>query len=566
VVRPDPEPWPLDDDVVAGGGWSWRALLMTLIVTVLVLAVAVIALARFVPSVRSMLPFGDSGPCVVERVEVVTAPEILGAVQQILEPIQGEDLNDGHCLTVLVRGQDSAETIAGAAVLPQDRWPDVWVPDSSLWLAQQMPFTTAPATRFASSPIVLATNGATAQRLGWNNRPPTWAQALTGNQQVAIPQLTSGATGLAAVLALRASLKDGPEADQAVAAAVLAANRTSVGTISDAMARNGTGTPGAPVTPLSEQDIVTANDSARSPQTIAVYPADGSPALDYPVLRVSPERFSSNLRHAVDAVVDAFDVPTAAKKVRAAGFRDVDGAGPKAFGIGEGQVKTLELPQTLEVQEFVKKLAELAQPSRLLVAVDVSTSMRDPASNGLSRIELAAASAVRTGDLLPGRSSVGLWIFATKLDGAKGYREVEPLAPLDSSDGKVTHKLAVQGALAALPANLSPGGTALYDTALAATRAARAQYDPDAANSVVVFTDGKNDEPDGITLQTLLQQLKADAQKEPDKKVRLITIGLGPGVDLPALTAMSQATGGQAFRAQTADEMKAVLFAAMNAR
>jgi hypothetical protein len=82
----------------------------------------------------------------------------------------------------------------------------------------------------------------------------------------------------------------------------------------------------------------------------------------------------------------------------------------------------------------------------------------------------------------------------------------------------------------------------------------------------VLFTDGKNDEPGGISLATLVAELKADAARQPGQKVRLITIGLGQGVDIAALTAMSQAAGGQAYRAQTPDEMKQVLFAAMNTR
>jgi Ca-activated chloride channel family protein len=104
--------------------------------------------------------------------------------------------------------------------------------------------------------------------------------------------------------------------------------------------------------------------------------------------------------------------------------------------------------------------------------------MKDAAAAGLTRIELAAAAAVRAGDLLPDQSSVGLWIFATKLQGAAGWRSLEPAIPLNAPERNGTHKQALQAALRSLPGRLSPGGTALYDTALAAVRDARRQYDP----------------------------------------------------------------------------------------
>lgn len=112
--------------------------------------------------------------------------------------------------------------------------------------------------------------------------------------------------------------------------------------------------------------------------------------------------------------------------------------------------------------------------------------------------------------------------------------------------------------IAQLP-DLVGGGTGLYDTALAAFRGARADYEPDAVNSVVLLTDGRNEDTDGIGLEELLRTLRREY--DPDRPVRLITIGMGEDADTATLARISEATRGRAYTVRDPQDISDVLTA-----
>jgi Mg-chelatase subunit ChlD len=89
------------------------------------------------------------------------------------------------------------------------------------------------------------------------------------------------------------------------------------------------------------------------------------------------------------------------------------------------------------------------------------------------------------------------------------------------------------------------GQTGLYDTVLAAYKTVQQNWDPSRVNSVVIMTDGQNDNPGGISLNTLLAQIKAI--KDPNKPVEVIAIGIGNEVNKGELDKITAATGGGAF-------------------
>ena len=109
------------------------------------------------------------------------------------------------------------------------------------------------------------------------------------------------------------------------------------------------------------------------------------------------------------------------------------------------------------------------------------------------------------------------------------------------------------------------GDTGLYDTALAAYLDMQSNYDPAHVNSVVIVTDGINDDPGGgLTLDQLLAQLAENA--DPMRPVRIITIGIGPDTDPAALEAIAQATGGTSYVAVDPGDIELVFFRALLAR
>ena len=99
------------------------------------------------------------------------------------------------------------------------------MPDSSLWTARVTDTPVEPDGAFASSPVVLATSRSVVDELGWAETPPTWAEALTSDRPLAVPDLAASAEGLSALAAVRSSLGGGEDADNAVVQAVLGAER-----------------------------------------------------------------------------------------------------------------------------------------------------------------------------------------------------------------------------------------------------------------------------------------------------------------------------------------------------
>ena len=301
-----------------------------------------------------------------------------------------------------------------------------------------------------------------------------------------------------------------------------------------------------------------------APSLVAVYPAEGTPYLDYPVLRVG-ER-SGLERTAADAVVRALTSDRAQTAFLEAGFRGTDGEAPpgagEETGIQEAAPEKLPLDPA-EVQGLFARLSSLAKPSRLLAVFDVSTSMKAPVGGG-TRATLARDAAKSALALFPDNSAIGLWAFARRLDGETDWVELVPTRALATDAGGRTQRDVLGEQLDSMPGRLAPGGTGLYDTTLAAVRAARADFDPTAVTSVVIVTDGKDEDEDTIGLDALVQALAAEV--DPSRPVKVIGIALGPDADMGALEQIATATGGAAYSAVDENDLQTVLFDALRQR
>jgi len=205
----------------------------------------------------------------------------------------------------------------------------------------------------------------------------------------------------------------------------------------------------------------------------------------------------------------------------------------------------------------------LAQPSRMLILLDTSKSMSAKVRPGVTRIRLAVQAALGTGGLLPDSSAIGLWQFAGRQASNHPYREVARVQDLGALDGPASHRDVLNAALVDSPKRLTPGGTALYDSTLSALRTVRASYDPKATNAVVVFTDGTNEYREGIDLNQFQRLAAADAKAHPRAPIVLVCVGIGPAADMAALQAMVRPMGGRAYRADTPEALRRVLFDAV---
>jgi Mg-chelatase subunit ChlD len=85
------------------------------------------------------------------------------------------------------------------------------------------------------------------------------------------------------------------------------------------------------------------------------------------------------------------------------------------------------------------------------------------------------------------------------------------------------------------------GDTGLYDTALAAYKTVQNGWEAGRVNSVILFTDGVNENPGGLTRDELTAALKK--ARDPKRPVRMVIIGIGTEVDRGELKAIADASG-----------------------
>ncbi|TNC22674.1 VWA domain-containing protein [Amycolatopsis alkalitolerans] len=489
-------------------------------------------------------------------VRVAAAPEVAPVVDRI-----GREVAAGKCFRFEVIDRDPAAVAASLAVGDGTRRPDVWIPDSTLRLrrakaagAVDVPESGSP---IATSPVVFALTEAAARALGWPAKTPTWQGLLTSGVTVGIPDPGSDPVGVSALLGLAKALP--PGADQAAAMRRLSPN--TLPGLDDLYARlPAGGSSKQPISafPASEASVL-AHDAAGGDRLVAVYPPQPVPSLDYPFAVLGDA--GSAQQAAAAELVRALLGARGQAAFAAIGVRTPDGR--MLFG-HTGDTHVAAIPQALSplppetaLDEVLNQWAKVNTSSRARVLIDVSGSMNAivPGSGGRTRIQLAAEAAARALGLFKPTSETSTWVFSTDLDGDRDYREVLPMAPVGTQ--LATGAARTLGALRATP----NGGTGLYDTVLAAYRQARADWEAGRLNLVIVMTDGRNEDPRGISRDGLLDGLRR--LQDPRRPLPVIGIGIGPDVDVGELGAITGATGGKTFIATDPARIADVFYGAL---
>jgi hypothetical protein len=180
----------------------------------------------------------------------------------------------------------------------------------------------------------------------------------------------------------------------------------------------------------------------------------------------------------------------------------------------------------------------------LLGLFDVSGSMAEPVPGTTrSKLDVAREAAQAALGYFDARDSLGLWEFSRALDGDKDYRVLVPLGPAGARVGPYPNRQAAS--VAAYQAMVPRTATGLYDSILAAYQSAKAAYQADCVNTVVVITDGANEDPGSIELPELLAKLRA--LHDPAKPVHVVTLAYGTGADPAALAQVAKVTDGLQF-------------------
>jgi hypothetical protein len=279
--------------------------------------------------------------------------------------------------------------------------------------------------------------------------------------------------------------------------------------------------------------------------------------MDYPFTLATDDETKVRAAGLLETAMSSAD---AGKSVRALGFRTPDGHPGDSFtaqsGLSPRVPRALPTPAAGDVTDVMQAWTKLSLRTRMLTLLDVSGSMAQPVGKGMTRMQATAQVAQGGLAMLPDQTDLGLWTFSTNLNGAQDYRTEVPIGPLSTRLGSGTRRQAILSALGRVRPKPT-GNTGLYDSVLAAVRSLQKTYKPGYYNSLLVLTDGKNDDDHGVSLNNLLRTLKREAN--PDRPVMVIFIGFGPDVDMAAMQKIAVQTNGEAYHALKPQDVQRIL-------
>lgn len=490
------------------------------------------------------------------QVRLSTTPEVQPLLESAAKSLAAKKDDSTSCLQFTISAAPSAKVAKDVAGSTDNR-PDLWVPDSSLWVAQaddgqKLPTIAVPS--IATSPLVLV--GRTDNFADTSS----WLGVFSRAQPALLDPL-SQSPGALALLAVQAERQKTSATDNQVAGVIvptaqklgsMAKPYTDVSGLFSRAGQAGSQL----VVPASEQSYVKYQDEHPDTELKAIVPRTGTLLLDYPVV-VTAQTNDEVYSEAGKALAAELISNSAGTARDDAGFRD-----PLTSELGEGRgvgaITRLTAPSAAAVNKTLLSWTRLSLSAHSLAVVDVSGSMAEKVGSK-TRMQLTIEAAVGGLRLFPDNAALGLWTFSTKI-GPLGadFREVVPIGKLTPAQRqKITANMVIQKPI-------KGGGTGLYDTAIAAVQAVRSSYDSSAVNAVLLFTDGKNDDPGSLSLAKAVQTL--EGLRDPARPVRIIALGMGPDADANELRQLAQATGGQSYVALNPSDLRTVFISALQSR
>jgi Mg-chelatase subunit ChlD len=457
---------------------------------------------------------------------------------------------------------------------------DVWLPDSSLEVGQARHVLEVDHVgsigldskgSFAQSPLVVAAPEKIAKDLRLTGKTVAWREVLSWpRRDIAFGRAsprTSG-VGLTATVALyRAALNR----DRLDAAALNRAGTPQLHGVEHAIAPGDDAikllcglresSPGSDlrrtVFLVTEKSVADYRAGARlgarcsgepprtAPQILPFYADEGAPVLDHPyvVIRRADVPQSPDRRRLSDAFFDYLRQPEAQERLRAAGYRDIEGRADLDESVFLGRPRTTDLAGKFDSDSLLRAWDTVRKSADVLFVVDVSRTM-DTLFPYAERTRLAAAAnrIDLSSRLIGGRDRIGLWEFARRLDGGRDQRE---LLSLGSSDKR---RLAT---MSARLRDLRPTNrdAALYDTILAAvshlrgSAAGRDRSDDseDTVKAVIVIADGADTSPKPPAISELADNVVSG---EP---IRVFVVAFRADSCATGLDQVTQDSGGTCY-------------------
>lgn len=523
-----------------------------------------------------------SGECVLgERtLTVLTDPSFAAPLAEVGDRFtaQGPVVRD-ECITVVVEEATDAQAIAlltdsaDAASAPEEDsdpaetagMPDLWVPTSQVAVdrlrAADATIVRPEGRSLAASPVLLAVPAGASEEFG----VPAWS-ALPGRQDqpqtaLALPAAasTTTLTELAALAGPDGEL-DSAQVRAPEAVRDLRALRTGpadrFADTEQALAALRAGAEDAVATPVTAQQLhaALAADPEAEPRIVAVSPDGPGPLADFPAVLTFAAADDDTAGRAASVFAEYVRAPEQVELLAAHGFlpgldadtglpAEPDGA---AAALPTDSAVPLQAPAQVlarpsaEVVDAVAPAVRSAGTGTTTILLDVSGSM-GWLDGGRPRIdvvtELLDARLAELGDA----ANVGLWSYSAYLAGESPYR-------MDVSTGPLEDVLAFggtrrEGIIRTLDRAVPVSSTYTYRSVEAVYAAAVEGYVPDQRNSVLLITDGPNDDPAHLSTQRLLDTLAAHA--DPERPVAIDVLVISPNPDIDSLRRIAEVTGGE---------------------
>lgn len=412
------------------------------------------------------------------------------------------------------------------------------------------------SVKIMSSPVVLGLRADVAERLGWDAKPPTWAEvaeaAADGEFTYGMTNPAASNSGFSALVAVATALsgtgtaleekdieKVTPELTEFFSAQELTAG--SSGWLAEKVVADPDTVDGL----VNYESVLMGMELGGEPVTI-VTPSDGVVTSDYPLTLLAS---ASDKQERFDALTDWLTTPEAQERIAAEVHRRPAVPGVETGGrFGEGVLFETPFPNTIDVTNTLIStyLESVRAPSQAVFVLDTSGSMDGEriealrsALAGLSGLPGESTSTTGSFNQFRARERISLLPF-NELPGSPVVIDVP-------EDDKTAALQQIRSTTDGLGAS---GGTAIYDSLMKGYELAGQQLAerPDTFASVVLMTDGENTDGSPAEVFELWHQGLPPEQR--DIPVFVVLFGEG---NVEELTRVAQLTGGQVFDAMNGD-------------
>jgi Ca-activated chloride channel family protein len=304
---------------------------------------------------------------------------------------------------------------------------------------------------------------------------------------------------------------------------------------------------------------------------VAIYPKEGTLFSDNPLYILDSPWVTPEQKEAARLFEEFVQLPENQQKVLAFGFRPGNAAVPIGApivaenGVDPNQPQAvLDVPEPAVLTGVLDNWAEDRKSAAVMVVMDVSGSMGDPAVTGGvdTKLDLAKRAAIESLDEFKDTDEVGLRIFSTGLPSTtedEPWLDLVPVRPM--SENREELRSAIE--------NLFPvEGTPLYAVTDGSYAFMKERFDPERINAVVLLTDGVNDDgfpdDDAAELDALLTSLQQGSEGASTDEVRVFPIAYGEGADFATLRRIAEATNAAVYDASNPNTIQQVFTAVVS--